>query len=48
MPGGDDVRDAVRNDAGLPAARAGQNQQGSVDMAYGFALLRIKPFEEVH
>jgi hypothetical protein len=42
------MRDAVRDDAGLPAARSGKNQQGSVDMAYGFALLRIKPFEEVH
>jgi hypothetical protein len=40
--------DAVRNDARLPAARSGKNQQRSVDVVYGFTLLRIKPFEEIH
>ena len=48
VPRCDDVRDTVRNNTCLAAARSGKNQQGSVDMAYGFALLRIKPFEEVH
>src|ERR1035438_9837229 len=48
VPGRDDMRDAMRDDARLAAARSGKNQQGSVDMVYGFTLLRIKPFEEIH
>ncbi len=46
--GGDQVRDAVRDDAGLAAAGAGQDQQRPVDMGYGFALLGIQPLEEIH
>ena len=40
--------DAVRDDARLTASRPGQNEQWSVDVSYGLALLRspdvaIKP-----
>ena len=37
----DQVRDAVRDDAGFAAARAGQKQQRTFDVGYRFALLRI-------
>ena len=45
---GDDVRDAMRDDAGLAAARAGQNQQRSFGVGDRFALLRVQAFEEIH
>ena len=48
MPRRDDVRDAMRDDAGLAAARARQNQKRSFGAGYGFALLRVQPFEEIH
>ena len=41
VPRGDDVRDAVRDDAGLTAARARQNQQRTFGVGYRFTLLRI-------
>ena len=48
VPRGNDVRDAVRDDAGLPAARAGQDQERTFGVAHRFALLRVQPFEEIH
>ena len=55
--GGDSVRphsadphqvgDAVRNDASLAAAGAGDDQQGAVDGLDGFALLGVQSFEDI-
>ena len=47
-PRGDDMRDAVGDDAGLAAARAGQNQKRPFRMHHRFALLRVQPFEKIH
>ena len=47
-PRGDDIRDAVGDDAGLAAARAGQNQKRPFRMHHRFALLRVQPFEKIH
>ena len=46
--GGDDMRDAVRDDARLAAAGAGQDQQRTFGVGNGFALLGIQPFEKIH
>ena len=48
MPRRDDVGDAMRDDPGFAAARAGENQQRPFGMGHGFTLLRVQPFEEVH
>ena len=48
MPRRDDVRDAVRDDPGLAAARAGQDQKRPFGAADRFALLRVQPFEKIH
>jgi hypothetical protein len=48
MARSDNVRDTVCDHPRLTASRTGEDQQGTVDVAYGFALLRIKPFEEIH
>ena len=44
----DEVRDAVRDDARLPRARARQNQQRPIDAEHRFTLFRIEIFEEGH
>ena len=36
-----DLRDAVRDDAGFAAAGAGQDQQRTFGVSNGFALLRV-------
>jgi hypothetical protein len=49
-PNADDVGevgDAVRDDARLARARAGDDQQRSLDVAYGVLLLRIEPLEQL-
>ena len=43
-----EMRDAVRDDAGLAAARAGQDQQRTFDVRNGFALLGIQAFKKIH
>ena len=42
----DEVRDAMRDDAGLAGAGAGEQQHGAVDGLDAFALLRIHVFEK--
>ena len=44
----DEVGDAVRDHAGLAAARAGQDQERTFGMANGFTLLGIQPVEKIH
>ena len=48
VPRRDDVRDAVRDDPGFAAARAGQNQQRPFGAGDRFALLRVQALEEIH
>jgi hypothetical protein len=38
----DEIGDAARDDAGLPGAGPGQNEERSVDVENGFALFRIE------
>ncbi len=45
---GDNVRDAMRDDARFAAARAGQNQQRTFGVAHRFTLLGIEPFKKIH
>ena len=42
----DQVGDAVGDDAGLAAARAGQDQDGAVGGQHRLALLRVQPLEQ--
>ena len=42
----DDVRDAMRNDPGLAAAGAGQDQQRTFGVGNGFALLGFRPLRK--
>ncbi len=46
--GGDQMGDAVRDDARLAAAGAGQNQQGTFAVLDGLALPVVESFEEIH
>jgi len=48
VPLRNDVRDAVRDDARLAAARSGQNQQGAFRAGDGFTLLRVKALKKIH
>ena len=48
MPRDDNVRDAMRDDPGLAAACAREDQKWSFGMRNGFTLLGIQPFEKVH
>ena len=48
VPRRNDVRDAVGDDAGFAAARAGQNQQRPFRVLDRFALLGVQPFEKIH
>ena len=45
-PAADDVRDAKRDHARLPRARAGKNQERTFGLHDGIALLGVQPFEE--
>jgi hypothetical protein len=38
----------MRDDPGLAAARARQDQKRTLGVGYGFALLRIQPLKKVH
>jgi len=40
--------DAVGDDAGLAAARAGKDQEGSFDVAHRLFLPRIEPGKKIH
>jgi hypothetical protein len=42
----EEVRDAVRQDAGLPAPGAGDDEDRAVRRLHGVALLRIQFIEE--
>ena len=44
----DQMRNPVRDDARLPAARAGQNQYRTFGSCYSFTLLGIETREEIH
>jgi hypothetical protein len=46
-PRGDQVRDAMRDDARLPRARARKDEKRSVGMANGVLLFRIERGEEI-
>ena len=48
MPRRNDMGDAMRDDPGFTAARAGENEQGSFGMGHGFTLLCVQAFEKVH
>src|SRR5262245_50227375 len=48
LPAGNDVSNPVCDDAGLAAAGARQNQQGTLGASNRFALWRIQPCEKVH
>ena len=45
---GDDVRDAMSDDASFSAARTGQDQQRAFRVAHRFSLLRVQPFKKIH
>src|SRR3954468_10388909 len=42
------MRNAVRDDARLPAARACENQYRAIGSRYGFTLLGVEAREEIH
>ena len=42
--GGDEVGDAMGDDAGLAAACSGEDQEGAVGAGNGLALLRVESF----
>jgi hypothetical protein len=44
----DEVGDAIRNDARLPRAGAGEDEQRAAQVQDGFALLRVQFVEEIH
>ena len=48
VPLRDDMRDAVSDNPGFAAARAGQNQQGPFGAGDGFTLLRVETLKKVH
>ncbi len=44
----DQMSDAMRDNAGLPAARASQDQHRAIGSLYSFTLLGIKPRKKIH
>ena len=45
---GDEVRDALGDDLGLAASRAGEDEDGTIGGFYRFELLGVQTFEEIH
>ena len=43
-----EMRDPVGDDTGLPAARAGEDQQRTFDVRNRFALLGVQTLKEIH
>ena len=48
MPLGDEVGDAMRDDARLPRSRAGEDQQRPVRVPHGGLLLGVQGGEKIH
>ncbi len=48
MARSENVGNTVRDHTRLPATRTRQNEERPLGMAYGFPLLRIQAFEEIH
>ena len=44
----DQMRDPVRDDARLAAARAGEDQQRALDVSGSFVLLGVQTLKEIH
>ena len=44
----DQVRHAIRDDAGLSTPGAGQDEYGAFSGLYGFELLRVEKSAEIH